>query len=951
MSKAFRFSLCMYLSSCQTCFEGRIYPVILGTIMGESVVTVLDFSTNGDLAIGGQTKNSDFLATLASFKPYIAAIDNTHTFKFAKILNPSSNKVFTAVKYSYNQKLIIGQLDVETQYTLVFLNSTDGSLVKVLRSSDSFSPISIETDLITDSLGNLWYGFTNNGNIPHIFGLNYVNLTAPTMPHFMQSKWNDGTANMLQLGHLDSQLIFFTFYQPLATPTKGGWVAIDQLSGVKIFGKWVNDVSYTYDIDSYFDVGTSLYYVFTCNSHDGPIRFTRHTIKMGGTDSVDYFTSGNAGSHFQCSGLKAFNDTYIVGFYTVQIAMNYINSFTARYLSNGTVFDYYEISLPEMRSATQINSFYATYILDQFNSYYVGGTQKIQNTLGDYTFKQGFVMSNIQQNTCWANVISNLQVVFTNVGIAFSPVTSSQLTSRDHTMSVDTMLPLVSANLTTNINKYCTQSGLAFNTISVIPRSYTIGNPALYFTVPAFQLSSFLCTDGTYQDQAYLSSIKGSVQIPPVPLPSFITYNSNLKQFTIQSFDFQDYKDYQPSEILIVAFIKEQPSISGQLKISLSLLQDCSGILNLSFDTLSKQEKVTYFTQSGVQEYKFSNFTYNIQTCEIVRNVLNQNMTPISQPGISYNYLINKTTIFIDTDQYVQDTEVVIKLQIQYIAQPTHDYLDLTIHLAVKPNEKFQSLLNQGAPTFQTQIQDIKIIAEKEFTYLFPIITDPDKDNYSMKIDCGGAVIFTEISTQSLNFKPKEKNIGKYYCKVTLTDDNFYQKSSTTIINIVVSSDIEELIKDEIEHYIFRNNNSNLLKAKIKKITKYGEVFLKFNREIKIPPSCLTLDQSSLLLIIQPSETSDLKMLDFSWKITDCTNKQLVIQLSFENPLYVSIQERDQLDIIFMRNGLFKDASTLQPIKLQYTCSESIPNQLDKNSNIFVSQYFLLQVFYIKTKA
>eukprot|EP00347_Sterkiella_histriomuscorum_P015401 403357161 len=265
-------------------------------------------------------------------------------------------------------------------------------------------------------------------------------------------------------------------------------------------------------------------------------------------------------------------------------------------------------------------------------------------------------------------------------------------------------------------------------------------------------------------------------------------------------------------------------------------------------------------------------------------------MTPLSEPGISYNYLTNKTTIFIDTDLYYSETVIVLKLQIQYVAQAVLDFLDLTIRIAVKPNEKFVSLMNSGPPTFQTQINDIQIIIDQELNYIFPVVTDPDKDNYSMKIECGGAIKFTEISSSGLILKPKQDDIGKYQCKVTMSDDHKYQKSSTTIVNIIVGSSINEQLKTELSNNIIRNNTSTLLKAIIQKITKYGEVLVKFNREIKKPPNCHAIDLTTLLLIIEPAETSDIKMLDFSWKVTDCTHK------------------------------------------LQYTCSDSIPNQLDKNT-------------------
>eukprot|EP00347_Sterkiella_histriomuscorum_P014664 403360019 len=928
---------------------------MFGTVVEESIVTVLDFSANGDLVIGGKTSNTDFLPSLASSKPFISAIDNTHTFKFAKVLNPSSNIVFTSVKYSYNQKLIIGQLDTQTQYTLVFLNSTNGNLVKVLRSSDSFSPLSLLTELITDSVGNLWYSYTNNGQIPLIFGFNYVNLTAPSLPHFMQSKWNDGNAIIHKLRdykHINgSHLIMFTFHQTTTTPQNGGFVAINSSVGSIVFGKQIIGNQPTSDLDTYYNVGSNHYSIFTCASRyvpDGELRYTRHTIQVGGTDSNLQFVAGNAASYFQCGGLQASNDTYFVGFFKSITGINDINYFTAKI--TGTSLNLMFKILSQMSSINFSNQFYATYILDEFNSYYVGGTQKYSNTSTDYPFRQGFVMSNIYENTCYPSSIPPQSFNFAEATVTFSSITSSQITTISQTISVNTDVNLVSLNLTSNIVKHCSEVSTVFNSIPDIAQSYTIGTILQQFSVPAFELSSTKCKDVTYQNEALVVMKKGVTLNPPEKLPPFIFYEKDVKYFRIQTDEFSDFYEYDPIQIRIFASIKESATISGVLIVNLDLVKatcPAPGSLTISFDSLTKQEIITYYVYSGVKEYKFSNFTYNTKTCEVIRNVLNQNMTTNSNPGITYNYLINSSFIFIDTDQYTSDTEIKVKLKIEYTGTTVNDFLDLTIRIAVRPNEKFLSLINSGPPTFQTQINDIQINVDQELNYIFPVVTDPDKDNYSMKIECGGAIKFTEISSSGLILKPKQDDIGKYQCKVTMSDDHKYQKSSTTIINIIVGSSINEQLKVELSNNIIRNNTSTLLKAIIQKITKYGEVFVKFNREIKKPHSCQVIDMNSLLLIIEPAETSDIKMLDFSWKVTDCTSKQLVIQLYFENPLYVSIQERDRLNIIFMRNGLFKDASTLQPIRLQYTCSDSIPNQLDKNSKKYcIDRYFFRSSVY-----
>jgi hypothetical protein len=47
---------------------------------------------------------------------------------------------------------------------------------------------------------------------------------------------------------------------------------------------------------------------------------------------------------------------------------------------------------------------------------------------------------------------------------------------------------------------------------------------------------------------------------------------------------------------------------------------------------------------------------------------------------------------------------------------------------------------------------------------------------------------------------------------------------------------------------------------------------------------------------IIPSGQVDKKYLNFTWNVTDYSNTYIVIQLSFEHPLYVSSTGRDSLD-------------------------------------------------------
>lgn len=79
-------------------------------------------------------------------------------------------------------------------------------------------------------------------------------------------------------------------------------------------------------------------------------------------------------------------------------------------------------------------------------------------------------------------------------------------------------------------------------------------------------------------------------------------------------------------------------------------------------------------------------------------------------------------------------------------------------------------------------------------------------------------------------------------------------------------------------------------------ISNEGEVRILFSESLIIPPNLTVFDSETLQLELIPSGLVMDRYLNFDWVVTDFTEKYFVIQLEFENPLYVSSNGADYLE-------------------------------------------------------
>jgi hypothetical protein len=83
-----------------------------------------------------------------------------------------------------------------------------------------------------------------------------------------------------------------------------------------------------------------------------------------------------------------------------------------------------------------------------------------------------------------------------------------------------------------------------------------------------------------------------------------------------------------------------------------------------------------------------------------------------------------------------------------------------------------KGLLNSGPPEFTSEIKQLEISQTTD--YSFPLISDPDNDDYTVDVNLGEAFIFAKCSALKLKFNPGHDDFRQtpYLIVITLTDKN-----------------------------------------------------------------------------------------------------------------------------------------------------------------------------------
>ena len=95
------------------------------------------------------------------------------------------------------------------------------------------------------------------------------------------------------------------------------------------------------------------------------------------------------------------------------------------------------------------------------------------------------------------------------------------------------------------------------------------------------------------------------------------------------------------------------------------------------------------------------------------------------------------------------------------------------------------------------------------------------------------------------------------------------------------------------------------------------------------PLNVSIIDENYLELKIQDNLLYNRRDINFSWSIISFSGKELKLKLNFSDPLQISSQEIDFLQIKILQNDLFMSIETQEFINQSYTMKKRLPKQLD----------------------
>ncbi|CDW76869.1 UNKNOWN [Stylonychia lemnae] len=142
-------------------------------------------------------------------------------------------------------------------------------------------------------------------------------------------------------------------------------------------------------------------------------------------------------------------------------------------------------------------------------------------------------------------------------------------------------------------------------------------------------------------------------------------------------------------------------------------------------------------------------------------------------------------------------------------------------------SDKF--IKNTTAPMFAEPIKDQILIEGEIFTLFFPDILDIDQSGYEIEYKLGVCQLFTKVIRNSLEFEPELGYTGTFEITVILKDkqnSNAINKY-TFKVNVLPNQDLNETEIERIQS--IKQNAKGYLKAKIKRVTNIGQVYIVFN--------------------------------------------------------------------------------------------------------------------------
>lgn len=121
---------------------------------------------------------------------------------------------------------------------------------------------------------------------------------------------------------------------------------------------------------------------------------------------------------------------------------------------------------------------------------------------------------------------------------------------------------------------------------------------------------------------------------------------------------------------------------------------------------------------------------------------------------------------------------------------------------------------------------------------------------------------------------------------------------------------------------------------KLKSISNFGVVLIEFGNPVKVPAEYLkarsllgSAKKALAVLVKSNSEAEDGKSVNFEWDIAEFTEKQLKLQLTFEDANGVSVGVSPEILIVqVVEPSVFADSSGQLPVN--FVTAQEIPRQI-----------------------
>ncbi|CDW88792.1 cadg domain containing protein [Stylonychia lemnae] len=294
-----------------------------------------------------------------------------------------------------------------------------------------------------------------------------------------------------------------------------------------------------------------------------------------------------------------------------------------------------------------------------------------------------------------------------------------------------------------------------------------------------------------------------------------------------------------------------------------------------------------------------------------------------------------------------------IKLSGTTVRQLQSAEIIFTINIA-RDQSQMGGLINTGPPYFQKDLELFEMRWNEFKLYSLPSIRDDDDDDdYSCELQSSPS--FVKYLNGKIYLSSTKQNIGEHQATILLKDKNMNSQSQTYSLKIqiydIIANDngdgVDDLSGEEIIVPIvedgepgtyqddttdFEKNPEKYITAQIKKVYANGKVLIQFSENIDTPKDFSQFNSKILQVKVSAGPYSKIEELGFTWECTEFGQKTMTLKLTFQNPLRISYQGKDKVNVKFLQGLLFQSSKDKKKhIPGGYLISKDITRQMDND--------------------